>query len=80
MARRKRTVIDIILAAPWWISFLIGVACLMVILAKIKPPLVLIALMLPGLFFLISFFSFVTHLFKRLFNKKTGAEKTTRQF
>jgi hypothetical protein len=69
MARRKRTSIDIILAAPWWISFLIGVACLMYILARIKPPLVLLALMIPGLFFLLSFFSFVTQLFKRLFNK-----------
>lgn len=69
MARRKRTAIDIILAAPWWISFLIGVACLMFVLAKIKPPLVLLALMIPGFFFLLSFFSFVTQLFKRLFSK-----------
>jgi hypothetical protein len=69
MARRKRRSVDIILAAPWWISFLIGVACLMFVLAKIKPPLVLLALMIPGLFFLLSFFSFVTQLSKRLFNK-----------
>jgi hypothetical protein len=69
MARRKRTAIDIILAAPWWISFLIGVACLLFVIAKIKPPLVLLALMIPGLFFLLAFFSFVTQLFKRLFSK-----------
>ncbi|MEI7948154.1 MAG: hypothetical protein WCJ02_15745 [bacterium] len=69
MARRKRRAVDIILAAPWWISFLIGVACLMFVLARIKPPAVLLALMIPGLFFLLSFFSYVTQLFKRLFNK-----------
>jgi hypothetical protein len=71
MAQRKRRAIDIILAAPWWISFLIGVACSIFVLAKIKPPLVLMALMIPGLFFLLSFFSFVTQLFKRIFNKNS---------